>query len=96
MGIVSDSRGITETHVIKVVAVDAAGNETEADPVRVWVVHKEEEEEQEETAAVPHGAMIWPVWREEDPFYLPLIYDNGLAGGRTEGLQPSDRVRRKH
>jgi hypothetical protein len=77
MGIIRDSKGITETHVIKVIAVDAAGNETEADPVRVWVVHKEEEEE--EAATVPHGALIWPVRREESPFYLPLIYDGDFA-----------------
>jgi hypothetical protein len=75
MGIVSDSKGITETHLIKVVAVDAAGNETEADPVRVWVAHKEEEEEEEEendeVAVVPHGALIWPVRREEALLPLP-------------------------
>jgi len=62
MGIIHDSRGYTETHLIHVVAHDAAGNETKADPVRVYVVHKEEPKEK---AAVPHGAVIWPVaWRE--------------------------------
>jgi hypothetical protein len=79
MGIISDSRGITETHLIKVVAVDAAGNETEVDPVRVWVVHKEEEEEQE-SAAVPHRAKIWPVRSQQEPL-LPLVCEGGLPCG---------------
>ncbi len=57
MGIIADSGGYTETHLIHVVAVDAAGNEVESKRVRVYVKHKEKEEE----SAVPHGAMIWPV-----------------------------------
>ena len=94
MGIISDTKGITETHLIKVVAVDAAGNETEADPVRVWVVHKEEEEE---TAAVPHRATLWPIWLEEEPFYLPLVVGMGLVvgGAARADKRLSDRVRRK-
>jgi hypothetical protein len=61
MGIIHDSDGYTETHLIHVVAVDAAGNEVESEPVRVYVKHKEEEEEE---AIVPHGALIWPVRRQ--------------------------------
>ena len=56
MGILSDSGGYTETHLVHVVAVDAAGNETESEQLRVYVKHKEKEEE----SAVPHGALIWP------------------------------------
>jgi hypothetical protein len=94
MGIISDTTGITETHVIKVVAVDAAGNETEADPVRVWVVHKEEEEE---TAAVPYRARLWPIWLEEEPFYLPFVVGVGLlvGGAARADKRTSDPVRRK-
>ena len=66
MGIISDSQGYTETHLIHVVVYDAAGNEVESDPVRVYVIHKKEPEEE---SAVPHGAMIWPIrrsYRSED------------------------------
>jgi membrane peptidoglycan carboxypeptidase len=57
MGIISDSGGYTETHLIHVVAVDAAGNEVESEKVRVYVVHEEPEEE----AVTPHSGMIWPI-----------------------------------
>ena len=68
MGIIRDGGGYTETHLIRVVAVDAAGNETESDPVRVYVIHKKKKEDDQ--AAVPHGALIWPV-RSEDQQPLP-------------------------
>ena len=70
MGILHDSHGYTETHLIRVVAVDAAGNETESEPVRVYVIHKPKEEETEQ-AALPRAdigarvAMIWPRRRQE-------------------------------
>ena len=44
---IDDSGGYTETHLIHVIAFDAAGNEVESEPVRVFVIHKEEEEEEE-------------------------------------------------
>ena len=62
MGILQDAGGYTETHVIHVIAVDAAGNEVESEKVRVDVTHKKVEPEEE--ATVPHGAMIWPVQDE--------------------------------
>ena len=49
-GIISDTNGYTETHLIHVVAFDAAGNEVESEPVRVFVVHEEKEEEKEQGA----------------------------------------------
>jgi hypothetical protein len=58
MGIIQDSGGYTETHLIHVVARDAAGNEVESDKVRVYVIHKKEPDEE---ATVPHGEEIWPV-----------------------------------
>jgi membrane peptidoglycan carboxypeptidase len=62
MGIINDSHGYTETHLIHVVAYDAAGNETKSKPVRVYVVHKKKPAEE---SAVPHGALIWPTqWRD--------------------------------
>ena len=55
-----DSEGYTETHLIHVVAFDAAGNEVESEPVRVFVIHKEEdeEEEQEQGAVLPREDWI--------------------------------------
>ena len=42
--IISDTHGYTETHVIQVKAYDAAGNVSESDEIRIFVVHEEEEE----------------------------------------------------
>jgi hypothetical protein len=102
MGIIQDSKGYTETHLIRVVAVDAAGNETESEPVRVYVIHKKEEEETEQTAA-PNVAMTWPVRREEqqalppgtgeDGFPLPAIPPVGLIS--LTPLYTRSRIRRE-
>ena len=43
--------GYTETHLIHVVAFDAAGNETKTEPIPVIVIPKKEEEEEEEEEA---------------------------------------------
>ncbi|MBN1582901.1 MAG: transglycosylase domain-containing protein [Anaerolineae bacterium] len=56
MVIIHDSKGYTETHLIHVVAYDAAGNETKSEQVRVHVVHKKPREE----SAIPHHALIMP------------------------------------
>ncbi len=56
--VISDTHGYTESHVLTVKAIDKAGNEAESDPVRIYIVHKEEEE----TARVPG---VWlDVWHE--------------------------------
>jgi hypothetical protein len=62
MGILYDSRGYTETHLIHVEAFDAAGNELKSQPVRVYVIHKKDKEPE---SAVPHVALIWPVRRRD-------------------------------
>ena len=41
-GIIHDSKGYTETHTIKAVAYDAAGNKAESTPIRIFVIHKED------------------------------------------------------
>jgi hypothetical protein len=107
MGIIQDSTGYTETHLIRVVAVDAAGNETESDPVRVYVTHKKKEEEKDQ-AAVPHGALIWPARNEDQQSPPPGTHDGNLASSQVRmdallpvGLdkpkprEPSDRIRRE-
>jgi hypothetical protein len=57
--IIQSTNGYTESHLVHVIAFDAAGNETESEKVRFYLIHKPEEEEEEggETGA------IW--WREE-------------------------------
>ncbi len=41
-GIIHDTHGYTETHTIKAVAYDAAGNKAESTPIRIFVIHKED------------------------------------------------------
>lgn len=41
-GIIHDSGGYTETHVIKAVAFDASGNQAESDPIRIFVSHQKD------------------------------------------------------
>jgi hypothetical protein len=48
MNIISNTLGYTETHLIHVVAYDAAGNSVESSKVQIFVVHKEEEKEEGE------------------------------------------------
>lgn len=48
MSIISDTVGITESHVIYVKAIDAAGNETESAKIHIWVAHEPEDEDDEE------------------------------------------------
>jgi penicillin-binding protein 1C len=56
---VDASGGYTETHLLHVVAFDAAGNETESEPVRVFVTHKEKEEEEKKAGAIPLRREEW-------------------------------------
>lgn len=49
MRIFSDTLAITETHVIYVTAIDAAGNETESEKVNIRVMHEIKDEKKEET-----------------------------------------------
>ena len=40
-GVIHDSKGYTETHVIKARAFDSAGNQAESAPIRIFVSHEE-------------------------------------------------------
>ncbi len=73
LGIIADSHGYTETHLFHVIAVDAAGNETESDRVRIYITHEKEEEEE---AVLPALAMAWPPW--ETPRDEPARTDRSL------------------
>jgi hypothetical protein len=58
--VIFDSHGYTESHVVHVIAFDAAGNKTESEKVRFHIIHKPKEEEEENGGS---GA-IW--WRDEE------------------------------
>jgi penicillin-binding protein 1C len=59
--IISSTHGYTESHLVHIIAFDAAGNEMESEKVRFYIIHKPKEKEKEEEGET--GA-IW--WREED------------------------------
>jgi hypothetical protein len=79
MGIIADTDGYTETHVFHVIAVDAAGNETESDRVRIYVAHKKDEEEE---AVLPALAMAWSPWAV--PRYEPARIEGSLSERRQD------------
>jgi hypothetical protein len=57
MMVISSSHGYTESHVVHVVAFDAAGTETESERVRFYIIHKPKEKDKEgETGSI---------WRRE-------------------------------
>jgi penicillin-binding protein 1C len=53
---ISSTHGYTESHLVHVIAYDAAGNETESEPVRFSIIHEPKEEEGEGET----GALWWP------------------------------------
>jgi penicillin-binding protein 1C len=42
--VISSTHGYTESHLVHVIAFDAAGNETQSDPVRFYIIHEPKEE----------------------------------------------------
>ena len=63
--IVASEGGYTESHLVHVVAFDAAGNKTESEKIRFHVIHKPEEEEEDGEG---ESGDLW--WRREE--MLPL------------------------
>ena len=56
--VISSTHGYTESHVVHIVAYDAAGNKTESDKVRFFVIHRPEpEEDKEEQGTGESGAL---------------------------------------
>jgi len=49
---ITDTKHFTETHLIHAVAYDAAGNRTESERVRIYVIHKDKGEEKASTGFV--------------------------------------------
>jgi 1A family penicillin-binding protein len=56
MTVITDTGGYTETHLIHVIAYDAAGNKTESGKVRIEVSHKPKEEDKEKKK--PSAALL--------------------------------------
>jgi len=52
--VIQSTAGYTESHLVHVVAFDAAGNKTESEKVRFYVIHKPKPEEEQ-----PSGAIWW-------------------------------------
>ncbi len=70
MMVISSTHGYTESHLVHVVAFDAAGNETESEKVRFYIIHKPKEKKKEgETGA------IW--WRDEN--LIATVRDRATA-----------------
>lgn len=63
--------GYTETHLIHVVAFDAAGNEVESEPVRIFVIHEEKEEEQKQ-GVVPLRKEDWVALLPNDRLHVNM------------------------
>lgn len=67
MMVIASGSVITESHLVHVVAFDAAGNETESEKVRFYVIHKPKKEEKkvdDETGALWPTGEEWVIWRE--------------------------------
>lgn len=69
MMVIASGGVITESHVVHIVAFDAAGNETESEKVRFYVIHKPKEEEKtdDETGALWLSEEERVAWREPIP-----------------------------
>jgi hypothetical protein len=66
--VVAKGDTITESHLVHVIAFDAAGNETESEKVRFYVIHKPKEEEKE---VEDESGAIWR--RDEGMAALPWV-----------------------
>jgi penicillin-binding protein 1C len=79
---IASSEGYTESHLVHVIAYDAAGNQTESEKVRFYVIHKPEEEEEE-----GEKGAIW--WRDGD--LSAAFLDRSLAAVEGPLIVPSWR-----
>jgi hypothetical protein len=75
--VVSSTHGYTESHLVHVIAYDAAGNETESDRVRFEIIHKPKKEEEKEGES---GA----IWRRDE--MLATSGERVSAGGRETAI----------
>jgi hypothetical protein len=81
LGIVADTGGYTETHVLHAVGFDLVGNETESEHVRISTIHKPKEEEKETPTPVAvsaSGPLDWP--RRRTGLYIGTRYRRDSYG----------------
>lgn len=57
-GVISDTAGYTETHLVHVIGYDSAGNKTESQKVRIYTIHKPKEQKTETPTAQPVGGLL--------------------------------------
>ena len=66
-GVISDTAGYTETHLVHVIGYDSAGNKTESEKVRIYTIHKPKEEKKETPTPQPVGELWLPNRRKQQP-----------------------------
>jgi hypothetical protein len=59
-GIIADTLGYTETHILKAIGFDKAGNQAESEPVRIYTAHKPKEEKKETPTAAKDSGTLPP------------------------------------
>jgi penicillin-binding protein 1C len=62
-GIMWDTGGYTETHLVHAIGFDSAGNQTESEKVRIYTIHKPEEKKEETPTPLPVGVLSQPLDR---------------------------------
>jgi len=77
--VIASTVGYTESHLVHVVAFDAAGNETESEKVRFYIIHEPKEKDK----ANESGA-IW--WGDEN--LLAILGDRIKAGDQSLWILP--------
>jgi len=75
--VVSSTHGYTESHLVHIVAFDAAGNETESERVRFEIIHKPKEEKEDKQEG-ESGA----IWRQDEELLATGQRPLDLPGAR--------------
>jgi hypothetical protein len=81
--VIASGKTITESHMVHVVAYDAAGNKTESDKVRFYVIHKPKEEKPAESGSL---------WRQQDEV-IAGVDVGSIATGEERLVLPLERPR---
>jgi penicillin-binding protein 1C len=75
--VISSTHGYTESHLIKVIAYDAAGNKTESEKVRFYVIHKPKEKK---------VGMLRDIWWGRDEALVAWLGDRRTESWRRPPL----------
>jgi hypothetical protein len=79
--VISSTHGYTESHVVHVVAYDAAGNKSESDKVRFFVIHRPEPEEEEEEQGAGESGALWLPTRDQLIAVRDAAFPRSVAAG---------------